>query len=88
MDRPQKRQKLSAESTSAETADEHEGEPTEFKIAILSSLHPDRSQDVLLDYLLAYHGSVSAVTKALSAPETSDSPRKRNAINGYQSSLS
>lgn len=88
MERPQKRQKVSAEPADAENAtDEYDGEPTEFKLAILSSLHPDRSEDVLLDYLLAYDGSVIAATSALSAPEKRDT-KKRNAINGYQSSLS
>ena len=86
MERPQKRQKLSTEVEDA--ADDYDGEPTEFKLAILSSLHPDRSEDVLLDYLLAYDGSVSAVTSALSAPHKDDSSGKRRAINGYQSSLS
>jgi hypothetical protein len=89
MDRPQKRQKLSTESTEVEDpTDDYDGEPTEFKLAILSSLHPDRSEDVLLDYLLAYDGSVSAVTTALSAPDIKESSGKRKAINGYQSSLS
>lgn len=89
MERPQKRQKLSRESTEAEDKnDDHEEEPTEFKIAILSSLHPDRSEDILLDYLLAYDGSVSAVNNALSAPDRKDSAGKRKALNGYQSSLS
>ena len=86
MERPQKRQKLSTEVEDA--ADDYDGEPTEFKLAILSSLHPDRSEDVLLDYLLAYDGSVSAVTSALSAPHKDDFSGKRRAINGYQSSLS
>ena len=89
MERPRKRQKLSTESTDVEdVADDYDGEPTEFKLAILSSLHPDRSEDVLLDYLLAYDGRVSAVTSALSVPDKMDSFGKRKAINGYQSSLS
>lgn len=88
MERPQKRQKISTESVEIDkTSDEHEGESTEFKLAILSSLHPDRSEDILLDYLLAYSGSVNEATKALSEPEKKTT-RKRNAINGYQSSLS
>ena len=86
MERPQKRQKLFTEVEDA--AEDYDGEPTEFKLAILSSLHPGRSEDVLLDYLLAYDGSVSAVTSALSAPKREDVSGKRKAINGYQSSLS
>ena len=88
MERPQKKQKLATEPAEVDGGpDEYDGEPTEFKLAILSSLHPDRSEDVLLDYLLAYNGRVNAVASALSAPEKKDLP-KRNAINGYQSSLS
>lgn len=67
-----------------------DAESTDFKLAILSSLHPDRTPDVLLDYLLAYDGSVEAAGSALSGnaqqPAVS-SPRKRHAANGYQSSL-
>ena len=84
-----KRQKLSAESEPpTSTSDEYEGESTDFKLALLASLHPDRPQEVLLDYLLAYDGSVDAVSIALSAPEKDNRPHKRNAMNGYQSSLS
>lgn len=89
MERPQKRQKLDTDFTEVESPiDEYDGEPTEFKLAILSSLHPERSENVLLDYLLAYDGSVKAVLEALSAPEKNDSSPRKNAINGYQSSLS
>ena len=89
MEPAQKRQKMSPnEAQLATTSDERDGESTDFKLAILASLHPDRSQEVLLDYLLAYDGSVDAVSSALSAPDKDDRSRKRNAINGYQSSLS
>lgn len=75
---PRKRQRLSQEVTP-------EDEPTDVKLAILASLYPDRSEDVLLDYLLAYNGSVDDAIKALSATRKKDSSRK--AITGYQSSL-
>ncbi len=84
MEPASKRRKVSAEAdtgTSGESEDD-----TDFKLAILASLHPDRGQDVLLDYLLAYNGSIEDVTKALSTPAKDGSLKKR-AI-GYQSSLS
>lgn len=45
-----------------------EDESTEVKLAILSSLHPDFSQDALLDSLLAHDGSVDDSSAALFAP--------------------
>lgn len=45
-----------------------EDESTEVKLAILSSLHPDFSQDALLDSLLAHDGSVNESSAALSTP--------------------
>jgi alkylated DNA repair dioxygenase AlkB len=64
-----------------------DGEDTDFKLAILASLHPEKAQDVLLDYLLAYNGSVEEVSAAINAPETATPARKRSAATGYQSSL-
>ena len=85
-----KRQKLSPDTAkpTTTTSDERDEESTDFKLAILGSLHPDRSQDILLDYLLAYEGSVDAAASALSTSGKTEDSRKRNAINGYQSSLS
>lgn len=54
-------------------------EPTEIKLAILSSLYPDFSQEALLDVLLAHDGSVSEASASLvaSSPSTSLTlPRK------------
>jgi alkylated DNA repair dioxygenase AlkB len=65
-------------------------EDTDFKIAMLASLNPEKSQDVLLDYLLAYDGSVEKASTALNSPEAhvDRTPRrKRTAATGYQSSL-
>ncbi|KAK3724521.1 hypothetical protein LTR37_001145 [Vermiconidia calcicola] len=86
MESSHKRRKLSPDRVQPPTPTNDE-EPTDFKLAILASMHPDRSQDVLLDYLLAYGGSVEKVSDALSAPAKGNLTRKRNAINGYQSSL-
>ena len=89
MEPARKRQKLSPDIAQAPLgSDEDDAESTDFKLAMLESLHPDKSQEVLLDYLLAYAGSVDAAADALSAPAKNDTSRKRNAINGYQSSLS
>jgi hypothetical protein len=61
-------------------------ESTDFKLALLSSLHPYLDQQVLLDILLAHDGSVEAAATSL---KPSDSPpRKSSAANGLQSSLS
>jgi hypothetical protein len=62
-----------------------EDDSTDFKLAVLSSLHPFIDQQVLLDILLAYEGSVERASASLAAPELS--PKKNTTI-GYQSSLS
>lgn len=48
-------------------------EPTEVKLAILSSLHSNFSQEALLDILLEHDGSVAAASESLSAPTTTSS---------------
>lgn len=48
-------------------------EPTEVKLAILSSLHPDFSQEALLDVLLEHDGSVASASVSLAGPGTSNS---------------
>jgi hypothetical protein len=61
-------------------------ESTDFKLALLSSLHPYIEQQVLLDVLLAHDGLVEEASMSL---KPSDSPpRKPSAATGYQSSLS
>jgi hypothetical protein len=65
---------------------EPEDDSTDFKLAILSSLHPFIDQQVLLDILLAHEGSVEHASASLAAPGEL-SPRKSSTI-GYQSSLS
>ncbi|KAF6820144.1 GRF zinc finger domain-containing protein [Colletotrichum sojae] len=75
-----KKRKLSSADTPAD-----DDEPTEVKIAILSSLHPTIEQDVLLDVLLAHNGSVSDTLEALKSP----TPVKKSGsgVAGAQSSL-
>lgn len=66
-------------------------EPTEVKLAILSSLYPDFSQEALLDVLLAHDGSVSDASASLSVPgpDRSLMPRKKSSSStvGHQTSL-
>jgi hypothetical protein len=61
-------------------------ESTDFKLAILSSLHPYIEQNVLMDVLLAHDGSVEKASTSLKASDSS--PRKASGVIGYQSSLS
>lgn len=66
-------------------ADDEE-EPTEFKLALLTSLYPDHAQDVLLDVLIAHDGSVPDTLSSLAAT----APRSANKVStviGYQQSL-
>jgi alkylated DNA repair dioxygenase AlkB len=63
-------------------------ESTEYKLAVLASLHSDLGQDVLLDHLLAHDGDIAKVSKAISGSSTSsEQKRKRGAALGYQASL-
>ena len=70
--------------------DSGEEESTDFKLALLASLHPDLSEELLLEALLSSEGSVEQASNALKL-ERSTSPRKRfarakNGV-GYQASL-
>lgn len=68
---------------------EQEEESTDFKLALLASLHPAAEDAHLLEVLLASDGSVERASSSI-AQSTSTPPRKRNAnaAVGYQSSLS
>ena len=79
--------------------EDEETESTDFKLALLSSLHPETDQQLLLDVLLAHDGSVDEASAALTTD--SSSPAAKNttsnlnstsisgtAAPGYQSSLS
>ena len=62
-------------------------EPTEVKLAILSSLHPERSQDDLFEVLLSCEGSVQLATELIES-SSAISPRKRSFVTvGQQSAL-
>lgn len=78
------KRKSSPEVVSTSAAGEEDEEPTEVKLAMLSSLHPEVDQDVILDVLLACDGSVSDASASLkSAPPA----KKRCSGTGYQQSL-
>lgn len=62
-------------------------EPTEVKLALLASLHPDIEQDTLMDVLLAHDGSVSAASSSLAASSPSDKKRRLSGVPGAQTSL-
>ncbi|KAH8173033.1 2OG-Fe(II) oxygenase superfamily protein [Sarocladium implicatum] len=66
-------------------ADDEE-EPTEFKLALLTSLYPGHAQDGLLDVLLAHDGSVPDALSSLAATAPK-SANKVSTVIGYQQSL-
>jgi hypothetical protein len=78
-------------STVTPTSDsaEQEEESTDFKLALLASLHSELEKDTLLEALLAADGSVEQASQCLSQSRPVN-PRKRPAPStvGYQSSLS
>lgn len=66
-----------------------ENESTDVKLTLLASLHPDVSQEALLETLLAHDGSVDAASSSLADGQASASPKKslsKGAI-GIQTSL-
>jgi hypothetical protein len=60
-------------------------ESTEFKLTLLSSVHPSIDQSILLDLLLDHDGNVERASESLSLGESS--PRKIPRRLGQQSSL-
>ncbi|CAG8961964.1 hypothetical protein HYFRA_00013744 [Hymenoscyphus fraxineus] len=68
------------EDTSPNSPDD---DSTEFKLALLSSLHPSHDQQLLLDVLLSNEGSVDLASASLSSP-ASPPPKKKSSATGYQ----
>jgi alkylated DNA repair dioxygenase AlkB len=64
-----------------------EDEPTEVKLAMLSSLHPALEQETLLDVLLAHDGSVSAASASLTATASPAKKPRLSGVMGAQTSL-
>ncbi|KZF25081.1 hypothetical protein L228DRAFT_265565 [Xylona heveae TC161] len=87
-----KRRRSSSDDGSYEEAVEpsSQEDSTEFKLALLSSLHPYVPQDTLLDILISSDGSVKAALKKLTPDRDEPSPRKKaaTASPAFQSSLS
>lgn len=76
------------EPTRGHDSDDNDDEPTEVKLAMLSSLHPALEQETLLDVLLAHDGSVSAASASLTCSATSPTKRQRlSGVMGAQTSL-
>ncbi|KAK4991913.1 hypothetical protein LTR50_001532 [Elasticomyces elasticus] len=90
-----RRRRLSTldDSLPVTTEDDHdEDDSTDFKLAILASLHPNEDQPALLEALLSNNGSVEAASSCLGRSAASigelPSPRKRRAVGqGHQSLL-
>lgn len=76
-----KKRKLSPQ---ADAGPHDDDEPTEVKLALLSSLHPEVDQETLLESLLAHDGSVSEASLAL---QSSDRVKKARGGMGAQISL-
>lgn len=76
--------------TSETTDDTHQEEEdsTDVKLAILSSLHPFRSQEDILEILLSCDGSVDVATEILSNKSPTRYVKRRQTIPGIQSAIS
>lgn len=66
---------------------EEDGDSTDLKLAVLSSLFADMDQGTLLDILLASDGSVEQAREVLSSPATFSPKKKSTTGIGYQTSL-
>lgn len=83
---------LDAEESASSARNALDDESTEVKLAILASLHPDVSQEALLDVLLAHSGSVPEASASLDFPSDGTYHNSANAnrtasIVGSQMSL-
>nr|POE65360.1 alpha-ketoglutarate-dependent dioxygenase alkb like 3 [Quercus suber] len=85
-----KRRKVSPTpaTTHVESPAPEDTESTDFKLAVLASLHPHLDSELLLDYLLAHDGSIEQVTTVLSRLSHPSSSQRRSIATNYQSSLS
>ncbi|KAI1377801.1 hypothetical protein F4677DRAFT_47952 [Hypoxylon crocopeplum] len=65
-----------------------DNESTDVKLAILSSLHSNVSQEALLEALLAHDGSVKAASASLTEDRSTSPKKQRNStVIGHQTSL-
>ncbi|KAF2495558.1 hypothetical protein BU16DRAFT_527358 [Lophium mytilinum] len=83
------REYVSTASTRCQIDPATDDESTDFKLALLASLHPHCDEETLLETLLMSEGSVDLASQALKHSNMAVSPRKKIATGiGYQSSLS
>ena len=81
-----KRQRISEDDSNTEDlATRSDDDSTDFKLAVLSSLHPSIDQSLLLESLLSVNGSVEQAAKSLAPGDVARLPCK--GTTGYQSSL-
>ncbi|KAM7218559.1 hypothetical protein V8F06_006023 [Rhypophila decipiens] len=66
---PKLKSEFSPRSAQHQDNDDDEDEPTEVKLARLSSVYPKLDQDLLLDFLLAHDGSVKATLDSIKASQ-------------------
>lgn len=87
VEQPQKLESTQTTTPPQENATQDEEESTDFKLALLASLHSSLDENTLLEALLASEGSVEQASEWLTQRNTT-SPRKRPAPSvGFQSSL-
>ena len=81
--------KRKSSALQADLAPDDDCESTDVKLAMLASLHPNISQEALLETLLAYDGSVNDASSSLVDGQASTSPKKPRtlAVVGAQASL-
>ncbi|KAF2151149.1 hypothetical protein K461DRAFT_279933 [Myriangium duriaei CBS 260.36] len=83
-----KRRRARSPPCPAPTEQIHEEDSTEFKLALLESLHPGLSHDILLDALLESDGDIERASAGIvGIKPPSPPPTKRHKSIGYQSSL-
>ena len=83
---PRKPETVAITSSTPPFTSTDEDESTDVKLAILSSLHPERCQDDLLEVLLSHDGSVCLALESLSS-YSSPPPKRRLTTAGQQSAL-
>ncbi|KAF2402421.1 GRF zinc finger domain-containing protein [Trichodelitschia bisporula] len=80
-----RRRSTSANPTSLPANPAQDDESTDYKLAVLASLHPRAEPVVLLEALLACDGAVDGAAALLS--QDSGAPRRKRTSGGYQASL-
>ncbi|KAF3904444.1 hypothetical protein ABW21_db0209426 [Orbilia brochopaga] len=71
------------ETERQDVKEEEEDESTDYKLALLSSLHPSLPHDHLLELLLACNGSVEAASELASKPRPSTSITTQSSLSTF-----